>query len=302
MLDCSAASLWACQHQRLHSSSQCAAQVADVFRPGSMTVTLSGAHPATSLCEASPWRELPGYALTGTARHSPAGQDATLFLSFDRSAAPAVQPVRPACSPAAQPAPQPPVQAGSPGVQRSGPLVCPVQPRRVADAESAATGSLSHSVGFLEQPQQSLGSSPGAGSMRASPLGSSPPACTVLGFWQQPAAAKPGRAPCADGSSACGSPPAAPSMLSSSLPARTASPALSEAFPDENPSSASTTPRSSLSDSRPGSPGLLLASAGKRVAGKPTGGSPNAPALSLDGLREQFQVQPTGPVQHKSLS
>ena len=61
--------------------------MAGIFCPGSMTVTVSGSHPETSLPEAAAWDALgSSYALIGTASHQPRLVGTTLFLSFDRVA------------------------------------------------------------------------------------------------------------------------------------------------------------------------------------------------------------------------
>ena len=65
----------------------CVPQVAGIFCPGSMTVTVSGSHPEISLPEAAAWDALgSSYALIGTASHQPPLVGTTLFLSFDRVA------------------------------------------------------------------------------------------------------------------------------------------------------------------------------------------------------------------------
>ena len=266
-----------------------------MFRPGSMTVTLSGAHPAASLSAASSWRELPGYALTGTARHSPAGQDATLFLSFDRSQ-PVSQPaaVAPELAAAPQLVSQP---AAEPWHVHSSaetpPASCPVRPAASPAAASfAASQPAAAPSAELSPPIQAAvasslySSSPATAAGAGSLYGSSPASATA-------ATASNLHGSCPATATTAGT----SSLYGSSPPARTASLPGSEAFPDENPSSASTTPRSSLSlgpDSRPASPSaaayIQAAPPGDSMASKP--GSKCSSALSLEGVLAQYKVRP----------
>ena len=209
--------------------------MAAIFCPGSMTVTVSGSHPETSLPEASAWDALgSSYALIGTASHQPPLVGTTLFLSFDRvadlppplltpeaAAAEQLAEAHPAISPATTtPIPTPHAAAGT-----------HAQPPSPSPADQLAQGTmLQHPI----KPEQAR-----------------PPqeqTTFVLGSFE-----------------------------------------AAEQLTDSSPSSATTTPRSSLSPSRPASPfpGLLRADQAVHpalAAGQPADGSKvlQGPACSKD--------------------
>ena len=207
--------------------------MADIFCPGSMTVTVSGSHPETSLPEASAWDALgSSYALIGTASHQPPLVGTTLFLSFDRVADLAPPLLTPKAAAAEQ------LAAAHSGI-----------------SSAATTPSSEALAGANAQPH-------------------SPPQAEQLAqgtMLQHPIKPEQARPPQEQTTFMLGSFEAA------------------EQLTDSSPSSATTTPRSSLSPSRPASPfpGLLRADQAVHpalAAGRPADGSKvlQGPACSKD--------------------
>ena len=165
-----------------YSQTVAAAQVAGIFAPGSMTVTVSGSHPEAVLPGPNAWEELgSSYALIGTASHQPPLVGSTLFLSFDRVAELAQPLLTPEAVAAEQLAQHAPNQHGpgeaAPGKEATEEAELFHSPMAPGPQQDGSTFTL----GSFEAPDRLSSSDTGASSSSTTPRSSLSPPRETLG-------------------------------------------------------------------------------------------------------------------------